>query len=280
MSFQYQTLAAVSLTDNATAFNNAFADYAVKLSITAERLADKIKTEGIDLSLSTGVFDEGQMVGFIWHGFKEHNGQRLIYNGGTGVLPAYRGKGLVKGMYAFIQPALKERKIAACQLEVITDNIPAIKTYERLGFTIKRTLNCYKGKPEGTVTHTITEAPSLDFVVADKFCDCKPTWQHATYAIQLAIKDHKIYTIEKDGRVVAYVVYSTFTNRIKQLAVHKDYRRQGMATSLLQHLQQQYGELTFTNIDASCTSLNELLASRGMNNFIQQYEMWKPNTDF
>lgn len=280
MSFRYQSLANISLADNADTFNKSFVDYAVKLSITPERLAEKIETEGIDLDLSVGVFDGTDMVGFIWHGYKEQRGRRLIYNGGTGVVPAYRGKGLVQGMYTYIQQALKERQIDACVLEVITSNIAAIKTYERLGYTIKRTLNCYKGSSKGESQHPIQEASSLDFLDENIYWECAPTWQHANHAIQLAINDHKIYTIQVGEVVAAYVVYYTFTKRIKQIAVHQDYRRQGMATILLQRLQKQYGELTFTNVDASCPSLNELLASNGMNNYIQQYEMWKEGTTF
>ncbi len=281
MSLQYHTLTHIPLADIAATFNQAFADYHVKLSITEERLVWKIKAEGIDLSLSTGVYDNKQMVGFILHATEERNGQKLVYNGGTGVIPAYRGKQLVQGMYGSIQPLMKDRRVDALVLECITQNIPAIKTYQRLGFVIKRELNCYKGVPDGEIAHTIVQTQSLGFLEdSEAFCDTEPTWQHTNNAIRRAPEEHQIFTIEKNGAVVAYAVYYPASLRIKQLAVHKDYRRQGMATSLLQYLKQQSGELTFTNVDSECVSLNALLTGRNMDNFVQQYEMWKQDTDF
>lgn len=280
MELQYHTLTHISLADIAATFDHAFANYKVPLSITPERLADKIRTEGIDLDLSVGVFDGTKMVGFVWHSIKELNGESLIYNGGTGVIPDYRGKRLVQGMYRFIQPSLASRNVAGCVLEAITDNTPAVKTYERLGFGVKRTLNVYKGSPEGAPTHGIKSLAALDFLDVDKFWDCEPSWQHATYAIELAIEENVIVGIEVEGEIVAYAVYYPVISRLKQLAVRKDYRRQGMATSLLQYLRQQYGELTLANIDSSCLSINAFLVSLNMNNYTQQYEMWKQGVDF
>lgn len=280
MNLRYTTLANIPLKDIAATFNQAFEGYAVKLTITPERLAEKIRTEGIDLDLSIGAFDGEQMVAFIWHATELRNGQQLLYNGGTGVIPTHRGKKLVQGMYRFIAPKLKERQIEAIALEVIADNIPAIKTYEQLGFTSKRKLNCYKGSPTGEQTHTIREVGSLDFLDKEKFWDCEPTWQHNTAAIQLAIEENYIVVIEKGDEVVAYAVYYPVISRLKQLAVHKDHRRKGMATSLLQHLHQQFGELTMTNIDSGCSSANLFLSNLGMHNFIQQYEMWNHHMDF
>lgn len=280
MQLHYHTLATVPLAQVADTFNLAFADYEVKLSITPERLAEKIRTEGIDLDLSTAVYDGDQMVGFILHATEQREGRLLVYNGGTGVVPAYRGKGLVQGMYGFIRPMFQQHSVAACVLECITTNIAAIKTYERLGFTKHRMLHCYKGMPEGDCRHTVTLAGSLSFMDEEAFADCTPTWQHSTAAIRRTPDLHQVYTILQGGQVVAYAVYYPFTSRIKQLAVHRDYRRQGMGTSLLQYLSSQYGELTFTNIDAESASLNGLLTRCGMHNFIQQYEMWNTHMDF
>ncbi|MEZ5017672.1 MAG: GNAT family N-acetyltransferase [Flavipsychrobacter sp.] len=280
MSFQYHTLRSIPLADIAAAFNQSFADYAAPLSITPQRLAEKIRAEGIDLDLSMGVFDGAKIIGFVWHSTRVINGKEIAYNGGTGVIPEYRGRHLVREMYRFIQPYFKQRDISGCTLEVITNNIPAVKAYEGLGFRAKRTLNVYKGVLKGECVHVVKEMTSLNFLDVTQFWDCEPAWQHTVAAINLAIEENKIVAIEKDGVVVAYAVFYPVISRLKQLAVHKDYRRQGMATSLLQYLQQQYGEFTCANIDEGCISINQLLLQRGMSNTIQQYEMWKEGIDF
>lgn len=74
------------------------------------------------------------------------------------------GKGLVRKMYDFIIPVLKERNATSLLLEVIEGNHTAIRAYENLGFTIVRRLLCFKGNinhREGNTEVTIRELKKL-----------------------------------------------------------------------------------------------------------------------
>lgn len=53
-------------------------------------LADKI-----NLELSVGSFENGKLIAFILHRFDIINYPKVIYSGGTGVIPKKRGSGLL-----------------------------------------------------------------------------------------------------------------------------------------------------------------------------------------
>lgn len=80
------------------------------------------------------------------HAVDQRDGELIAFNTGTGVLPAYRGRRIVKTMYENAIPALKQQGFSKCALEVITQNDRATKAYESVGFRITRTLKCYRGE--------------------------------------------------------------------------------------------------------------------------------------
>jgi ribosomal protein S18 acetylase RimI-like enzyme len=79
------------------------------------------------------------------HGKQLIDGKLVVYNGGTGVIPENRKSGWVREMYDLILPVLKEQGAEKLVLEVITENVPAIKSYEKFGYTVSRKLKCYRG---------------------------------------------------------------------------------------------------------------------------------------
>jgi ribosomal protein S18 acetylase RimI-like enzyme len=57
------------------------------------------------------------------------------YLGFMYVLPEYRGKGINKGIIEALKTWTREQKVTELRLEVYYDNIPAIKAYEKIGFS-------------------------------------------------------------------------------------------------------------------------------------------------
>lgn len=88
-------------------FNQSFSDYLVRLQLNLEQLEFKIFAENVKLDLSVGVFLSGKLIGFMLHALKDVDGKLVAYNAATGVVPNYRGKGLVGKMYDFLLPKLK-----------------------------------------------------------------------------------------------------------------------------------------------------------------------------
>jgi hypothetical protein len=62
------------------------------------------------LEFSAGLFDEHQLVGFIFTGIDKVDEQKIAYNAGTGIIPLYRGKNLTSKMYQYIFEILKKKK--------------------------------------------------------------------------------------------------------------------------------------------------------------------------
>jgi len=63
-----------------------------------------MKSDKINLSYSVGCLEADKLVGFILHGFNMINGNKVLYNGSTGVVPESRGQRLTKKMYKFLIP--------------------------------------------------------------------------------------------------------------------------------------------------------------------------------
>ena len=129
-----------------SAFNQAFADYMVPVNLTPSFLKQKMQQENLRLDYSTGAFDGKQLVGLMLHGIGEVKGQAAAYNGGTGVIPEYRGLRLVGQMYDFLKPRLAASGIRRVFLEVIDSNERAIRAYRQVGFRKLREVDCFKGE--------------------------------------------------------------------------------------------------------------------------------------
>ena len=191
IQFQFSTLENTQTAEIVEVFNKSFADYFVKIGLNEKSLADKIQAENIKLQKSVGVFFNDKLVGFILMGIE--NG--VAYNGGTGVLPEFRGNSLTQKMYDFILPKLKDQNIYSHQLEVISENFPAIRTYKKIGFQKTRTLSCFKGKIKIAKINPDIEIKSLNEInvkLFPKFWNSQPSWQNSLSAIQRTKKLYKI----------------------------------------------------------------------------------------
>lgn len=269
MQFQFSTLENIQNAEVVDVFNKSFADYFVKIELNEKSLADKFRTENIALEKSVGAFFENKLVGFILIGIENE----VAYNGGTGVLPEFRGNSLTRKMYDFILPKLKAENIFLHQLEVISENYPAIKTYEKIGFQKTRTLVCFKGKINVSQINNIIEIKSLDEIdttIFPKFWNSQPSWQNSLSAIKRTQNLHKIIGAFHQNNLVGYLIY-TETGRIKQFAVQKDFRHSGIAQNLFHQLNNQ--EVLITNVDKNDPETISFLPKLGLNLFLEQFEM-------
>ena len=259
-------------------FNASFSDYFVPFKLTEAQLISKIAADKTDLDLSVGVFESGKLIAFILHGFDTLKDQKIVYNGGTGVIPEKRGLGLTKQMYRFILPTIVAKGVDKLQLEVINENVPAITSYERAGFKAHRELLCYKGEV-GIATSknsnlNIKELQGYDWDLMESFWDYQPSWQNSNRVLDDIKQDLVALGAYYDHRLLGYVVYQPTTKRIQQLAVRKDFRRKGVASALCSALSSSYGNtLSIINVDKRATSMNAFLKTIGLEVYLVQLEM-------
>lgn len=268
----FHTLENLSTTDLCSLFNKAFADYFVKIELTPEFFQNKLASEDIDLNLSVGAFHEGQPVGFILHAFRAG----IAYNGGTGVVPEFRGRHLTQKMYAYILPKLKKKGASEILLEVIDKNIQAIKSYQQAGFEKVVELNCYKGKAVGkpiNLAIEIAEVEQPDFELIESFWDWQPTWQHSSLTLK-KLYDYKCLGAFMANELAGYVYYYPEKGRVAQFAVDPRFRKKGVASTLFQHLSKRLeSELFVINVDGSHATSGTFLKSIGLEPFLTQHKM-------
>lgn len=120
--YYYKTLEDTPLRALAECLNLAFEDYELPLHLDEKALAGYLTASGVDLSLSFGAFSGGALVGFLLNSCGFYQGRRVVFDAGTGVVPAHRGRGVFTGLYAFGEKILREQGIGAYYLEVLQKN--------------------------------------------------------------------------------------------------------------------------------------------------------------
>ncbi len=112
-------------------FNASFSGYYFPANITAEQSAGFWRVYQIDAAASVIMHDEhGAFVGMARMGTRGARG----WCGGFGIAPEFRGTGASKLLAAQMVQVARERGLTTLQLEVLTQNIQAIKLYEGVGF--------------------------------------------------------------------------------------------------------------------------------------------------
>jgi ribosomal protein S18 acetylase RimI-like enzyme len=261
-------------------FNHAFRDYLVPLTMSPDQLMDKFQNEGGRLDLSVGVFEGDQLVGFILHFVAPFNQSYQVYNGGTGVIPSFRGIQLTVKMYEFIFPKLIEHGAVGITLEVIETNANAIAVYEKLGFKKIRTLNCYKGQLDvpGIASmapgYHIKEVNEMPLELFTSFWDHPPSWQNGNMAMKSRQPQLTCTVLMKNSEAVGYLIYHPKMKRIHQLAIDQRYRNLGLASYLLSALATPPTEaVSIINIDSRCIGLCLLMEKFGLTKTVTQFEM-------
>ncbi len=269
------TLEHISVDTIVTAFNTAFADYQFNMQQSVASMTDKIFRERIDLSLSVGAFDGDIMVGFILFGIGDYNGIPTAWDGGTGVLAAYRGQQLTKQMFGYIEPLLKTAGIKKLLLEVLQGNDAAYSIYQKTGFKVTRELLAYRGTIKASETkHTIEILDNYDADELLALGDWHPCWQQTNEVVRNWGANVLTIGIKQGGNIIAYAHYNKETKRVLQFAVSESYRRQGMATDMFSYLSAQSTEpIVAINIDGNSKNTNGFLRAIGFEQFASQYEM-------
>ncbi len=280
---EIQSLETVSTDMIWNTFIQAFSDYAEPVTLTHAQFMHMIERRGFDPHLSFGAFEDGCLVGFTLNGIGLWQQKRTAYDTGTGIIKSHRGRGLAEMIFVKSLPVLKENKVTQYLLEVIRKNEKALGLYQKLGFEIMRTFDYYV-TPKAQVKvsakavyHDIffEEDKEPDWSVFETFWDMSPSWQNSVEAVLRKKVHFNIVTLRKDGRVAGYGIIEPETGDIPQLAVDKDFRRQGLGTALLGQLIKKCPGpvIKLINADTGAQSLKGFADNCGLIPGYGQYEM-------
>jgi len=272
------TLEKIEIDRIAEVLNESFSDYIIPLQLNSEQLAYKIFTENVRLDLSIGVFSSDKLIGFMLHGLNNVDGKLSAYNAATGVIPNYRGQGLVGQMYAYLLPKLKISGVAQMLLEVIEGNNSAIRSYEKMDYKVNRTLDCFSGAVktvEKPPVALIKELDHFDWGKFNSFWTMKPSWQNSVITLENSKGRCSVSGAYIGGELIGYIIYDPVLRRIRQIAVSSEHRRKGVATQLVNTMIGLIDpkDLFINNVDHSSLETIAFLKSLGVSKNISQLEM-------
>lgn len=282
---EYQTLEKVDTFRLYQTFIKAFSDYQVTVDMPYEAFETNLKRNGYMPGVSVGAFDHEELVGIVLNGVRCWNGMKTIYDLGTGVIPAFRKRGITKEMLSMVQTICQDNGIGRYQLEAIRENTAAVSLYKKQGFQVIRTLNCYmaersdgkSGESKQWKVFHLQALTSEQWELVKSFWDYSPSWQNSVDSV-CAIADSFAYILaEVSGNLIGYGIINKVNGDIVQLAVKQEYRRLGVATEIMWSLQEQTSspKVKMINVDERDETLNAFLKQSGFRVFVEQYEMEK-----
>lgn len=277
---EFKPLTNIDLSTILNTINESFEDYIFPMQLTMEKLQLKVLSEQIDMNISVGAFDGDKLVALMLHGSKNIDGTWHAYNAITGVIPSHRKQKLTVRMYAYLLPILKEKGYTQIQLEAITNNVPALKSFIEVGFTISRILECYSGRVkqlESTLDPNIGIEQNWEPKDVSWIWDWEPTWQNDQLSIE-NVKQHVTFINYKvQGKIVGYLFFNNITKRVQQFAVARDYRNQHIGSKLFNALSHYTGgeDIQIINLQAEVSGA-QFLNRIGFELFLKQYEMILP----
>jgi ribosomal protein S18 acetylase RimI-like enzyme len=262
-------------------FIEAFSQYSVNMNMTKSAFERRMQEKlNINYDLSPAVFDGDKLIGFIFHAIAEYQGIKTAYNGGTGVLPDYRGQGITQGLLTFIKPLLKNEGVKRFVLEVITTNTSAIKAYEKAGFVTTKTYRCFKLMIEMSKSVSIEDltisTPNKPNIPSYKTIgSTEPSMLDCFDQLVHNLSNEQILEAHQKDQLVGYLIYQPQLGRISQIAIHPDYRNQGFGTNLIQTAYDKatVKALTVINVASEQNDVLQFLKKLGFENQIGQLEM-------
>lgn len=252
-------------------FLKSFANYFVDIPSDKNYYKERWKIAKVNYGLSYGMFDGEKLVGFILNAIDERNCVKIAFNTGTGVLPEYRGKRIVKSIYDYAIPDLKNNGVSKCSLEVIIENTKAVNIYKRIGFDICKTFNCFSGdiKPNLKEKVVIQRVSYNEFDWNDLPNQDVYSWDFHSRVIKNG--DYRYYQISKGNFVESYFVINPNNGYVAQFEVLLE--SQGCWDRLFSGIREISNSIKVINVDTRLDKKIGYLNSIGLENTVNQYEM-------
>ncbi|WP_168188721.1 GNAT family N-acetyltransferase [Thermoflavimicrobium daqui] len=140
---RFEFLSNCSLKEMVDLMNHAFQDYFTEMKTDVSSYVKRLAKEDLSPDLSIVAYDKEKPVGFILNGIREINNQKIAWNGGTGVIPDYRGQGIGRLMMEKCFEIYHQQQVEVATLEAIDRNLTAIHLYSKMGYQIIDHLKFY-----------------------------------------------------------------------------------------------------------------------------------------
>ena len=213
-------------------FTRSFAGYFVPINMTAPALAGMFRRDGIDLSASRVLLADGKPVGF---GLIARRGwtSRLA---AMGIVESWRGKGAGKYLLGELLRESRERGEHGMVLEVIAQNVNAIRLYENAGFKkVRKLIGLTLNNPPTQTASPLTEVDIrlvANLITQHGLADLP--WQMSGETVATFGPPFRAYQLGAAYAVITNPEAETIS--IWTLLVEPSARRKGEATRMIQAL--------------------------------------------
>lgn len=291
MEPRLEFLTGVSVERIARTFNEAFSDYQVRMKVGAERwLGHRMRKNAVDLDLSVGAFAGDDLVAFSLTAFDTRQGEPAAFDAATGIVPAYRGRGLAGRMFAFALPRLRERGVRRFLLEVLQANERAIAAYRKVGFTITREFDCFRrdllqrpadpSVQRKAAEWTIEPVGRARLLELEAEFEWVPSWENSVASVLRIPGEVGAYGAFRDGRLDAMVVHDPVLEWFVAAVTRRERRRHGLASRLVEHAVAHAPAGTVAvrvvNVSRTDSGMAQFWLARGFESFVPQFEMELP----
>ncbi|MHA6531794.1 GNAT family N-acetyltransferase [Paenibacillus sp. BAC0078] len=219
----FRTLNEIPLQAALTAWNSGFEDYYANMQMDYRTFLGRFYREDLQPEESVMLYAGEQVVGFTLNGYRMVNGVKMAWNGGTAVLPAYRGQGIGGRL---LEENIRRYKVAGAQivtLEAFVQNKNAIALYEKYGYRGQGTTLLYSLEGELSVPRAYEGSAAAGLQIREcaaaeaaelPFYDYSGPWQTHWQSL----KDGRCLIAEQDGIPAGYIQFRRVYSGTGQLS--------------------------------------------------------------
>jgi ribosomal protein S18 acetylase RimI-like enzyme len=265
-----RTLEKVAFKSIIDCFLISFENYFVEMPTDLEYYKERWDNAKVRFDLSYGMFDDEKLVGFIINGIDKRNGDVIAFNTGTGVIPEYRGKKIVKSIYEYALKDSKQNNITKCSLEVIKENVIAIKSYESIGFKKCKNYKCFKGKIHIEDKGSI-ELNEVDYNQFDTINLNQEYYSWDNHKNSIKDGNYRYFQVLKDQIPESYFVINPVNGYLAQFDLLNQ-NKSGWCHLFL-GIQSICETIKINNVDETLLDKLNYLNTIDLDNIVDQYEM-------
>jgi ribosomal protein S18 acetylase RimI-like enzyme len=212
-----------SFEDALKAWNEGFQGYFVDLTLSLDDYLARLYREGLAPKHSLMAFCDDRPAGFLLNGLRTIAGQQVAWNGGTGVSPEFRRRGVATALMRATLDVYRRQSVDVATLEAVSENEGAISLYRRFGYEVVDRLIFLQH--EGAVSSSFASNHEHSFSVERcapqavsklSFYQHLVPWQTQWQSIS---RNHgqALVVSDADGVVVGYALYQKRSDEQGQL---------------------------------------------------------------
>jgi len=290
-SLEIRRLSACSFDDAVKIWNEGFQGYFVDMTLSLDRYISRLQREGLSPEFSLLAFSDGTPAGFLLNGIRTNPEPKVAWNGGTGVSPQFRGRGVGKALMRATVDLYKELGIRVATLEAVSENESAISLYQQFGYEVVDRLvflnhegELKEGSFRQPSSQTYSAVQVAPYVVGElEFYQESAPWQGHWQSL-IRQNGEALVVSNAAGTAVGYALYKKKRDeqgRITEIALHQCVAIPGADTeaiigcalrSLYAPLKLDCTRSTY-NFNKSNEAVITMLIEAGFKSFIEQVHM-------